>query len=151
MIKLLKFLGMPFIILFSFKGLTKLIIWIIVIVIIITAILLLRHYIHYIGDRDAKSPETENPPQTNQQNTTVNAGKTKTLYRFADYPNGKVSVYIGSITARYPKGGDVKCKTPSGKIVTIKPGKAITRESEPPGIFTFWAGDQSAWGIEIWQ
>jgi hypothetical protein len=70
-------------------------------------------------------------------------------YKFADYPNGKVPIYIDKTTTRYPIGGKVMCQTPSGKIITIEPGKIVTRDPEPPGEFIFWAGDSSASGIII--
>jgi len=101
---------------------------------------------------DKKHPKTENISQiSNQQNTIINVGKTKTLYRFADYPNGKITKCLNSDAEWYPKGGKIKYKTSSGKILTDEPGTAHYNNPEPAGNFTFWADDKSAWGIEIWE
>ena len=95
--------------------------------------------------------ETENIPKANnQQNAVVNVGKTKTLYKFADYPNGKVTVYVNSITTFYPIGGEIKFKTPSGKIFKYLPGEK-KNFYEPEGIYVFWSENSSAYAVEIWQ
>lgn len=83
--------------------------------------------------------------------TTVKVGKTKTLYRFSDYPGGKVTVYLSSEADWYPKGGKIKYKTSTGKIGTDEPGTTGVNDPEPAGNFTFWANEDSAWGVEIWQ
>ena len=96
-------------------------------------------------------PKNENIPQVGRENTVVNIGKTKTLYRFADYPNGKITRFLNCNAEWYPKGGKIKYKTSSGKILTDEPGSAHYNDLEPAGNFIFWADDQSAWGVEIWE
>ena len=93
-------------------------------------------------------PEKIRPAATSS--TTV-VGKQKTFYRFSDYPDGKVTVYIGSEATWYPVGGEIKIKTSSGRTHTLKPGEQIIFPMEPPGEFTFSANEKSATGIDVWQ
>lgn len=133
--------------------------WILLIAIIATlliwAAILAANSFDKKGNQDPLESfsETENIPQTNnQQNAVVNAvGKTRTLYKFADYSNGKVSVPVLSDAKFFPQGGKMKVLTPSGKIYFSEPGISRLRDAENPGIFTFSSADKNAWGVIISQ
>ncbi len=86
------------------------------------------------------------------QTSTINVvGQQKIFYRFSDYPNGEITIYIGSEATYYPVGGEVKVKTPSRKIHTFKPGEQVTFPPENAGEFTFSANTKNATGIDVWQ
>lgn len=106
-------------------------------------------------DADNQNPNIEdtapdNSQPANDQQTPVNTGKQKTTYYFSDYPNGKVTVYVSSITTFYPIGGEIKFQTPSGKIFKYLPGEKMNFY-EPQGNYTFWSENSSAYAVEIWQ
>jgi hypothetical protein len=169
MIKFLKFLGMPFIILFgnakapnstSSKNTTnttttaaspKKVNWttfskllnILVILVIIYVVIRLVVF-SYSSICEIFSKNGNNQTQTTTE-------KQKTVYYFKDFPNGKITVYLKSDAEWYPKGGKIKYKTSSGKIFSDEPGTSHTNNPEPDGDFTFWADESSAWGVEIWQ
>ena len=98
-----------------------------------------------------ESTTTVVQPEETQQTSNVKIGKTKTLYRFADYPNGTVVIPVTSDAEFYPKGGKIKYKTSTGEVKSDEPGTNHVNEAKPVGEFSFWANDSSAWGIEIWQ
>ncbi|MFA5936900.1 MAG: hypothetical protein WC822_03410 [Candidatus Paceibacterota bacterium] len=90
------------------------------------------------------SPQNQNPPPPI-------VGKIKTMYRFADYPDGIVRFDLKSEADIYPKGGAIKVVPPSGKDYIDTPGTAVMRPIEKPGKCTITPADSLAWGVEIWQ
>lgn len=121
-----------------------------------TAVVLAVDYIAF-------SPKKPTPPQLSSrtglesppplpQNIVQKVGKTRQLYRFADFSEC-VSVKLHSDVDFYPKGGEVLITPPSpGKPWHDKPG---TLEDErgalPPGTYTVCKVGHDAWGIEIWN
>jgi len=79
-------------------------------------------------------------------------GKSKTLYRFSDYSDGIIRVFIKSDAEFYPKGGKIKILPPSGKSWIDEPGTSNMRPRENQGEFIFSLPNGSkAWGVEIWE
>ncbi len=131
------------------KFITKIVGLIIGGIILVAIIIMLIMHFHNTTPPEPKNTSNEN--NTNTTNTTTNVGQQKKYYNFADYPDGKVIVYLGSEATFYPVGGEIKIETPSRRINTLRPGQKIVFPSENAGDFTFSANEKSATGVDVWQ
>ncbi len=109
---------------------------------------------HQAEKKEKEKIEKEKQEQQAQQ--TIKTGKTKTLYLFANYKDGIISVYLSKNPEWYPKGGTIKIVKPSGRVQYDVPGTAIIADPENSGIFYFSTSDlknsdPKGWGVEIWE
>lgn len=80
---------------------------------------------------------------------------TRTLYKFAESPNGCAEVELRSDASFYPKGGMVTIHPPSGNPWDDAPGIVNSQEgtTKPDGIYRICpqAPGNGATGVEIWN
>ncbi len=107
--------------------------------------------IFLIWYNNSKPEKSENSSANSGQQTVIIKGKQKILYRFSDYPNGRISIELNSDASVYPLGGKIKIKTSSGEIWDDEPGTNHQRPQQSGGTFTFWANDSEAYGVDIWN
>lgn len=100
-------------------------------------------------DNDFPPPSNKKGDITTPAPNPVNVGRTNTLYKFSDYPDG-VKIYVGSKTKFYPIGGTIKFIDPNGKTHYNKL-EDDTKYSLPEGDYIFSPASPKATGVEIWQ
>jgi hypothetical protein len=86
-----------------------------------------------------------NKPMTHTQTT----NSQRSLYRFSDYPEGIIRIYVEGNFHFYPKGGQIKICPPSGRCWMDTPGVDQYYPKEKAGWFIITPADASATGVEI--